>query len=125
LFIIAFADARDEQQHSLQPVFFGWEAVDLVSYLLIGEFFINKPSAIFANMKAFVNRVGDFGFILGIGSRLLPASNWRRGVCQQTAMVTTLPGNTDWMLVTRDLYLSVHRGDGASAQFPPHAGLPD
>src|SRR6476659_10777575 len=48
-------------------LFFGWEAVGLVSYLLIG-FWYNKPSAIFANMKAFlVNRVGDFGFILGIG----------------------------------------------------------
>src|SRR3954447_447732 len=48
-------------------LFFGWEAVGLVSYLLIG-FWFNKPSAIFANMKAFlVNRVGDFGFILGIG----------------------------------------------------------
>jgi hypothetical protein len=48
-------------------LFFGWEAVGLVSYLLIG-FWYNKPTAIFANMKAFlVNRVGDFGFILGIG----------------------------------------------------------
>ena len=48
-------------------LFFGWEAVGLVSYLLIG-FWFNKPTAIFANMKAFlVNRVGDFGFILGIG----------------------------------------------------------
>ena len=48
-------------------LFFGWEAVGLVSYLLIG-FWYTKPTAIFANMKAFlVNRVGDFGFILGIG----------------------------------------------------------
>jgi NADH-quinone oxidoreductase subunit L len=48
-------------------LFFGWEAVGLVSYLLIG-FWYKKPTAIFANMKAFlVNRVGDFGFILGIG----------------------------------------------------------
>src|SRR6185369_3557332 len=48
-------------------LFFGWEAVGLVSYLLIG-FWFKKPSAVFANMKAFlVNRVGDFGFILGIG----------------------------------------------------------
>src|ERR671915_1856171 len=47
-------------------LFFGWEAVGLVSYLLIG-FWFNKPSAIFANMKAFiVNRVGDFGFVIGI-----------------------------------------------------------
>ena len=48
-------------------LFFGWEAVGLVSYLLIG-FWYTKPTAIFANMKAFlVNRIGDFGFILGIG----------------------------------------------------------
>src|SRR5947208_626227 len=48
-------------------LFFGWEAVGLVSYLLIG-FWYTKPSAVFANLKAFlVNRVGDFGFILGIG----------------------------------------------------------
>jgi NADH:ubiquinone oxidoreductase subunit 5 (subunit L)/multisubunit Na+/H+ antiporter MnhA subunit len=53
--------------NNLLQLFFGWEAVGLVSYLLIG-FWFNKPSAIFANMKAFlVNRVGDFGFILGIG----------------------------------------------------------
>src|SRR5262245_34358275 len=48
-------------------LFFGWEAVGLVSYLLIG-FWFKRPTAIFANLKAFlVNRVGDFGFILGIG----------------------------------------------------------
>ena len=53
--------------NNLLQLFFGWEAVGLVSYLLIG-FWYNKPTAIFANMKAFlVNRVGDFGFILGIG----------------------------------------------------------
>src|SRR5262249_17485145 len=47
-------------------LFFGWEAVGLVSYLLIG-FWYTRPTAIFANMKAFlVNRVGDFGFLLGI-----------------------------------------------------------
>ncbi|WP_305864361.1 proton-conducting transporter membrane subunit, partial [Achromobacter sp. GbtcB20] len=54
-------------------LFLGWEAVGLVSYLLIG-FWYTRPTAIFANMKAFlVNRVGDFGFILGIGL-LLAAS---------------------------------------------------
>ncbi len=53
--------------NNLLQLFFGWEAVGLVSYLLIG-FWFKKPTAIFANMKAFlVNRVGDFGFILGIG----------------------------------------------------------
>ena len=48
-------------------LFFGWEAVGLVSYLLIG-FWFKRPTAIYANLKAFLaNRVGDFGFILGIG----------------------------------------------------------
>ena len=52
-------------------LFFGWEAVGLVSYLLIG-FYYKKESAIFANLKAFlVNRVGDFGFILGIAAVLM------------------------------------------------------
>jgi NADH-quinone oxidoreductase subunit L len=47
-------------------LFFGWEAVGLVSYLLIG-FWYTRPTAIYANLKAFlVNRVGDFGFLLGI-----------------------------------------------------------
>ena len=59
-------------------LFFGWEAVGLVSYLLIG-FWYTRPTAIFANMKAFlVNRVGDFGFILGIG--LLLASRRHAGL---------------------------------------------
>ena len=50
-------------------LFFGWEAVGLVSYLLIG-FWFKRPTAIFANLKAFlVNRVGDFGFLLGIARR--------------------------------------------------------
>jgi NADH-quinone oxidoreductase subunit L len=56
-------------------LFFGWEAVGLVSYLLIG-FWYKRPTAIFANMKAFlVNRVGDFGFILGIGLLLAYAGS--------------------------------------------------
>src|SRR6478752_5336471 len=53
--------------NNMLQLFFGWEAVGLVSYLLIG-FWYNRPTAIFANLKAFlVNRVGDFGFVLGIG----------------------------------------------------------
>ena len=53
--------------NNFMQLFFGWEAVGVVSYLLIG-FWYTRPSAIFANLKAFlVNRVGDFGFILGIG----------------------------------------------------------
>jgi len=58
---------------------FGWEAVGLVSYLLIG-FWITRPTAIYANMKAFlVNRVGDFGFLLGIAMVLMYI--WHTGLC--------------------------------------------
>ena len=53
--------------NNMVQLIFGWEAVGLVSYLLIG-FWYTRPTAIFANMKAFlINRVGDFGFVLGIG----------------------------------------------------------
>ena len=58
--------------NNLLQLFFGWEAVGLVSYLLIG-FWYTRPTAIFANLKAFlVNRVGDFGFVLGIAGHRLP-----------------------------------------------------
>ena len=62
-------------------LFFGWEAVGVVSYLLIG-FWYTRPTAIFANLKAFlVNRVGDFGFLLGIAARALPGlARLRAGV---------------------------------------------
>src|SRR5580698_7009466 len=81
-------------------LFFGWEAVGLVSYLLIG-FWYTRPTAIFANMKAFlVNRVGDFGFILGIGLLLAYSGSMNYSeVFAQKGMLAqlTLPGS-DWML---------------------------
>ena len=62
--------------NNFMQLFFGWEAVGLVSYLLIG-FWYKKPTAIFANLKAFlVNRVGDFGFLLGIAGVLMYAGSW-------------------------------------------------
>jgi NADH-quinone oxidoreductase subunit L len=108
-------------------LFFGWEAVGLVSYLLIG-FWFNKPSAIFANMKAFlVNRVGDFGFILGIG--LLAAYsgtlNYSETFAQSAALAKlSLPG-TDWMLITVACICLFIGAMGKSAQFPLHVWLPD
>ena len=108
-------------------LFFGWEAVGLVSYLLIG-FWYTKPSAIFANMKAFlVNRIGDFGFILGIG--LLAAYtgtlNYRETFANTGALAAlTLPG-TDWMLVTVICICLFIGAMGKSAQFPLHVWLPD
>ncbi|GAC1529193.1 MAG: NADH-quinone oxidoreductase subunit L [Ramlibacter sp.] len=108
-------------------LFFGWEAVGLVSYLLIG-FWFNKPSAIFANMKAFlVNRVGDFGFILGIGlvAAFGNSLNYAEvfGKTEELARLA-FPG-TEWMLVTVICICLFIGAMGKSAQFPLHVWLPD
>jgi NADH-quinone oxidoreductase subunit L len=108
-------------------LFFGWEAVGLVSYLLIG-FWYTRPTAIFANMKAFlVNRVGDFGFVLGIGLLLAYAGsmNYAEVFAKREALATlTLPG-TDWMLLTVACICLFIGAMGKSAQFPLHVWLPD
>jgi NADH-quinone oxidoreductase subunit L len=108
-------------------LFFGWEAVGLVSYLLIG-FWFNKPSAIFANMKAFlVNRVGDFGFILGIGLIVAYAGtlNYAETFAKADEFAKlTFPG-TSWMLVTVTCICLFIGAMGKSAQFPLHVWLPD
>ena len=113
--------------NNLLQLFFGWEAVGLVSYLLIG-FYFKKESAIFANMKAFlVNRVGDFGFILGIG--LIAAYTGTFNYSEIFAKLpeiqnTMLPGTT-WLLVTVTAICLFIGAMGKSAQFPLHAWLPD
>ncbi|MFP5473487.1 MAG: NADH-quinone oxidoreductase subunit L, partial [Gammaproteobacteria bacterium] len=113
--------------NNLLQLFFGWEAVGLVSYLLIG-FWYNKPTAIFANMKAFlVNRVGDFGFILGIG--LIAAYTGTLNYTEIFAKSGELgkmgfPG-TDWMLITVICICLFIGAMGKSAQFPLHVWLPD
>jgi NADH-quinone oxidoreductase subunit L len=108
-------------------LFFGWEAVGLVSYLLIG-FWYTKPTAIFANMKAFlVNRVGDFGFILGIGLIVAYTNSLNYSeVFGQSAEYAKLafPG-TDWMLITVTCICLFIGAMGKSAQFPLHVWLPD
>ncbi|USX28745.1 NADH-quinone oxidoreductase subunit L [Oxalobacteraceae bacterium OTU3CINTB1] len=108
-------------------LFFGWEAVGLVSYLLIG-FWYTRPTAIVANMKAFlVNRVGDFGFILGIGLLLAYAGtmNYQEVFAKKEALaMLTLPG-TDWMLLTVACICLFIGAMGKSAQFPLHVWLPD
>ncbi|MTV39930.1 NADH-quinone oxidoreductase subunit L [Duganella radicis] len=108
-------------------LFFGWEAVGLVSYLLIG-FWYTRPTAIFANMKAFlVNRVGDFGFILGIGLLLAYAGsmNYQEVFAKREALaLLTLPG-TDWMLLSVACICLFIGAMGKSAQFPLHVWLPD
>ena len=108
-------------------LFFGWEAVGLVSYLLIG-FWYTRPTAIFANMKAFlVNRVGDFGFILGIGLLLAYSGSMTYdGVFAQKDVLAQqmLPG-TDWNLLTVACICLFIGAMGKSAQFPLHVWLPD
>ena len=113
--------------NNMLQLFFGWEAVGLVSYLLIG-FWFNKPTAIFANMKAFlVNRVGDFGFILGIGLIVAYTGslNYTEVFAKSTELaLLSFPG-TDWMLVTVICICLFIGAMGKSAQFPLHVWLPD
>ncbi|NEN75642.1 NADH-quinone oxidoreductase subunit L [Pelistega sp. NLN82] len=107
-------------------LFFGWEAVGLVSYLLIG-FWYTKDTAIFANMKAFlVNRVGDFGFVLGIG--LLFAFSGSMNYTDIFAKTEELNQVTilgDWHMLTLACICLFIGAMGKSAQVPLHAWLPD
>ncbi|MCG8432724.1 MAG: NADH-quinone oxidoreductase subunit L, partial [Gammaproteobacteria bacterium] len=111
-------------------LFFGWEAVGLVSYLLIG-FWYTRPSAIFANLKAFlVNRVGDFGFLLGIAAILFYAGSLdyaevfaaAPGLEAETTEV--IPGR-QWSVMTLICILLFIGAMGKSAQVPLHVWLPD
>ena len=113
--------------NNLLQLFFGWEAVGVVSYLLIG-FWFTRSTAVFANMKAFlVNRVGDFGFILGIGliAAYTGSLNYSEVFGQAgTLSVLTFPGS-DWMLVSVIGICLFIGAMGKSAQFPLHVWLPD
>jgi len=117
--------------NNMLQLFFGWEAVGLVSYLLIG-FWYTKPTAIFANMKAFlVNRVGDFGFILGIG--LLVAYGGSLNYTETFAKAEELSKiafpaplwGSDWMMLSVACICLFIGAMGKSAQFPLHVWLPD
>ncbi len=108
-------------------LFFGWEAVGLVSYLLIG-FWYTRPTAIYANLKAFlVNRVGDFGFLLGIGliaayaGSLDFATVFGKG--KELATLTEVV--TGWPVITAICIGLFIGAMGKSAQFPLHVWLPD
>ena len=111
-------------------LFFGWEAVGLVSYLLIG-FWFTRPTAVYANMKAFlVNRVGDFGFLLGIGLVLVYfgtldyASVFSQAPQLANQTIEIIPGSP-WMLLSVTCILLFVGAMGKSAQFPLHVWLPD
>ncbi|MCB6182285.1 NADH-quinone oxidoreductase subunit L [Leeia sp. TBRC 13508] len=111
-------------------LFFGWEAVGLVSYLLIG-FWYTKPTATFANLKAFlVNRVGDFGFVLGIGlvlayfGTLDYAAVFAKKEAFTATQISLIDGHS-WSLMTVICILLFVGAMGKSAQFPLHVWLPD
>ncbi|MGV6826771.1 MAG: NADH-quinone oxidoreductase subunit L [bacterium] len=111
-------------------LFFGWEAVGLVSYLLIG-FYFKRETAIFANMKAFlVNRVGDFGFILGIAAIAMYFGSldyvevFNAAPTHAETMVN-IWGDEQWSLMTLICILLFIGAMGKSAQMPLHTWLPD
>ncbi len=115
--------------NNFMQLFFGWEAVGLVSYLLIG-FWYTRPTAIYANLKAFlVNRVGDFGFLLGIGLILMVFGTLDYAAVFANAAshandMAPIPGMSVNMLTAICILLFVG-AMGKSAQFPLHVWLPD
>jgi len=116
--------------NNFMQLFFGWEAVGLVSYLLIG-FWFDRESAIRANLKAFlVNRVGDFGFLLGIAAVLLTFGTLDYAeVFGQAATVAdqtlSVPGGFEWNMLTFICVCLFIGAMGKSAQAPLHVWLPD
>ena len=115
--------------NNFMQLYFGWEAVGLVSYLLIG-FWYTRPTAIYANLKAFlVNRVGDFGFLLGIGLVLMVFGTLDYAAVFASAHryandIAPIPG-VSWSLLSAICILLFIGAMGKSAQFPLHVWLPD
>jgi len=111
-------------------LFFGWEAVGLVSYLLIG-FWYTRPTAIYANLKAFlVNRVGDFGFLLGIAAVLMYSGSldyaevFKQAPSMSGKTIEIFSGH-EWSVMTVICILLFIGAMGKSAQVPLHVWLPD
>jgi len=128
--LFTFAMLMLVMANNFLQLFFGWEAVGLISYLLIG-FWFKRESAIFANLKAFlVNRVGDFGFVLGIGAIVAYTGSLHYGeVFAQApalaeASVEIIPG-MPWNVMTLTCLLLFIGAMGKSAQVPLHVWLPD
>jgi NADH-quinone oxidoreductase subunit L len=108
-------------------LFFGWEAVGLVSYLLIG-FWSVRPTAIYANLKAFlVNRVGDFGFLLGIAliAAYAGSLDYATVFAKRNELAALTEAVTGWPLITAICICLFIGAMGKSAQFPLHVWLPD
>ena len=128
--LFTFAMLMLVMSNNFMQLFFGWEAVGLVSYLLIG-FWYTRPTAIYANLKAFlVNRVGDFGFLLGIGMLLFYTNSLDYATVFQAApslvskQIMLIP-NVPWSLMTVTCILLFIGAMGKSAQVPLHVWLPD
>ena len=128
--LFTFAMLMLVMSNNFMQLFFGWEAVGLVSYLLIG-FWYTRPTAIYANLKAFlVNRVGDFGFLLGIGMVLFYCGSLDYATVFQVAptlatqQIMLIP-NVSWSLMTVTCILLFIGAMGKSAQVPLHVWLPD
>ena len=128
--LFTFAMLMLVMANNFLQLFFGWEAVGLVSYLLIG-FWYKKPSAVHANMKAFlVNRVGDFGFLLGIAGVLFwfgsldYATVFERAPAVAGTQVSIFAGSS-WSVLTLVCILLFIGAMGKSAQVPLHVWLPD
>ncbi|MFN5512991.1 MAG: NADH-quinone oxidoreductase subunit L [Burkholderiales bacterium] len=128
--LFTFAMLMLVMSNNFLQLFFGWEAVGLVSYLLIG-FWHNRPTAIYANLKAFlVNRVGDLGFLLGIGLVLtwfgsLNYAEVFRAAPELAGKTINPLGMGDWSLLTVTCICLFIGAMGKSAQFPLHVWLPD
>jgi NADH-quinone oxidoreductase subunit L len=128
--LFTFAMLMLVMSNNFMQLFFGWEAVGLVSYLLIG-FWFDRESAIKANLKAFlVNRVGDFGFLLGIAAILLTFGtlDYAEVFAQAASAVDqtlSVPGGFEWNMLTFICVCLFIGAMGKSAQAPLHVWLPD
>jgi NADH-quinone oxidoreductase subunit L len=128
--LFTFAMLMLVMSNNFVQLFFGWEAVGLVSYLLIG-FWYRRPTAIYANLKAFlVNRVGDFGFLLGIGLIFayfgtLDYAEVFKAAPALAQKTISIFGGTEWLLITVICIGLFIGAMGKSAQFPLHVWLPD
>lgn len=128
--LFTFAMLMLVMSNNFMQLFFGWEAVGLVSYLLIG-FWYKKETAIYANLKAFlVNRVGDFGFLLGIAAVVMYAGSLDyqevfAAAPQMANQSISILGDTQWSVMTVICILLFIGAMGKSAQVPLHVWLPD
>jgi NADH-quinone oxidoreductase subunit L len=128
--LFTFAMLMLVMSNNFLQLFFGWEAVGVVSYLLIG-FWYKRPTAIVANMKAFlVNRVGDFGFLLGIAALVMVTGSLDYaatfGAVEQVAdRQINILGDSSWSMLTVACIGLFIGAMGKSAQVPLHVWLPD